>query len=108
MGTKEGINGDHRASSEETQKILMVFVGWCGSFLVSLTGGLILAWWVYEFHPANRQLWMVPFGLVLFVTPLIVWLSVLISEICSWKNGHVPSETQVVPSPDNSIPDPER
>ncbi|KAF3439803.1 hypothetical protein FNV43_RR18081 [Rhamnella rubrinervis] len=74
-----------------------------------MTGGLILGWWAYEFHPSNRQLWMVPFGLVLFATPLIVWLSLLISDICNSNNGVAQIRpNQLVPSSDDSIPDPER
>lgn len=101
MGTNKE-NGD-------AQRLLMVSVACFGSVLVSVTGGLILGWWVNEFHPTNRQLWMVPLGLVLFATPLIVWLALLVSDICNWKNGLVQIRSnQLVPSPDDSIPDPER
>ena len=49
---------------------------------MSMIGGLMLVWWDLEYHPTNSELWMVPFGLILMVTPLIVWFSAFISDIC--------------------------
>ncbi|KAE9619855.1 putative ATP-synthase-associated protein [Lupinus albus] len=45
------------------------------SLLLSIAGFFMLGWWLYKYHPTNSQLWMVPFGFILFLTPLIVWLS---------------------------------
>ncbi|KAF7843883.1 putative ATP-synthase-associated protein [Senna tora] len=56
---------------------LMIF---SASLLVSLGGISVLGWWIYKYHPANRELWMVPFGLILFLTPLIVGFSLMISD----------------------------
>lgn len=47
-----------------------------------MAGGLLLLWWDYEYHPTNSQLWMVPFGLILFVTPVIACFAVVVSEAC--------------------------
>lgn len=94
------------------KKIISFFV----SFLVSLAGGLTITWWRYEYHPDNRQLWMVPFGLVLLVTPAIVWFSLVFSDSCTLNITNIDQdmmiisrETQFVPSlKEDSIPDPER
>ncbi|KAB2056506.1 hypothetical protein ERO13_A11G100000v2 [Gossypium hirsutum] len=65
------------------KKTMNIFMACLWSFLVSLGGGLLLAWWEYQYHPTNRQLWMVPFGLILFFTPLIVWFAIFVSDILS-------------------------
>ncbi|XVE73644.1 hypothetical protein DITRI_Ditri11bG0135000 [Diplodiscus trichospermus] len=67
-------------------KIVKTHIACLWSFLVSLAGGLMLAWWEYEYHPTNRQLWMVPFGLILFATPLIIWFAIFVSNICSFTD----------------------
>jgi hypothetical protein len=43
-------------------------------------GAGVLVWWAVVFHPATRQLWMVPVGLVLLGTPLLAWLSLFASS----------------------------
>lgn len=100
------------ANHKEVLKIVKISVACFVSFLVSLVGGLTLAWWQFEYHHDNRQLWMVPFGLILFTTPVIVWVSVVFSDICALKiNDDISSrEAQPVPSSldDHSIPDPEK
>ncbi|KAJ6404416.1 hypothetical protein OIU84_012576 [Salix udensis] len=53
------------------------------SIPVSMAGGLLLLWWGYEHHPTNTQLWMVPFGLILFLTPLIAWVALVGSGTCT-------------------------
>jgi hypothetical protein len=51
---------------------------------VGLGGAALLVWWVLAFHQANAQLWMVPAGLVLLGTPVMVWLSLFASDdLCS-------------------------
>ena len=64
-------------------KIVKTCIACLVSFLVSMFGGLMLVWWDLEYRPTNSKLWMVPFGLILMVTPLIVWFSAFISDICS-------------------------
>lgn len=98
------------ASHKEVQKIVKITIACFVSFLVSLAGGMLLAWWQYEYHPDNRQLWMVPFGLILFTTPAIVWFSVVFSDICTPNtNDDTTAATQPgIPSLDDSTPDPER
>ncbi|GAB2271865.1 hypothetical protein Dimus_006695 [Dionaea muscipula] len=51
------------------------------SFMVSLIGGIILVFWEMDYHPRNSQLWMVPFGLIMFATPVIVWFSAFVSDL---------------------------
>lgn len=62
----------------------------------------MLGWWEHQYHPGNRQLWMVPVGLILFLTPLFAWLSLVISDLCSSSSpkDHHPS---LVPTPHASI-----
>lgn len=55
-----------------------------GLLFVSMGGGVILAWWSSKFHPSNRQLWMVPLGLILMVTPIIICFAVLL-ESCKYR-----------------------
>lgn len=43
--------------------------------LVSTLGGALLARWALAYHPNNEQLWMVPVGLVLCGTPVMVWFA---------------------------------
>lgn len=53
---------------------------WVVSMAVtSMVGGVVFGWWEFRFHPTNRQLWMVPFGLILMTTPMFVIMSLLIS-----------------------------
>ncbi|CAL0299185.1 unnamed protein product [Lupinus luteus] len=52
------------------------------SLLISIVGVLMLGWWLHKYHPTNSQLWMVPFGFILFLTPLIVCLS--LTTIPDW------------------------
>ncbi|RDY01147.1 hypothetical protein CR513_15566, partial [Mucuna pruriens] len=88
MGTPKGVeNGDY-GYYKENQGItkpyyVMIFIS---SLLLSITGGSMLGWWLHKYHPKNRQLWMVPFGLILLFTPVIVWFSLIISDLCIPKN----------------------
>lgn len=77
MGTDKE---EKHVENQEPKKIVRTCTACLWSFLVSITGGLMLCWWEYEHHPTNSQLWMVPFGLILFVTPVIAWFAVLVSE----------------------------
>lgn len=70
-----------------------------------LAGAGVLVWWAVAFHPAHKQLWMVPVGLVLLGTPLVAWLSMFASGACLWLTlvGRIradpPPGTAVVPGP---------
>ncbi|WRX09260.1 Putative ATP-synthase-associated protein - like 1 [Theobroma cacao] len=86
--------------AKEPKRVVKTYTACLWSFLVSLTGGLMLAWWEYEYHPTYRQLWMVPFGLILFTTPVIIWFAIFVSDICSF--------TEHVRPPDGSVHDPEK
>lgn len=52
-------------------------------FLVSIAGGVVLGWWEIVFRPSNSQLWMVPFGLVVLLTPVVIFFTVFISDLCN-------------------------
>lgn len=89
-------------SYKEPQKILQICLASLGSFLVSMTGGLVLAWWISHYHHSNTQLWMVPFGLVMFTTPILLCFAMFFSDICNLNSN------QQAPSMDHSISNPER
>uniref|UniRef100_A0A5B7CAY8 Transmembrane protein n=1 Tax=Davidia involucrata TaxID=16924 RepID=A0A5B7CAY8_DAVIN len=74
------------------------------SFLISMVGGLVLGWWKFKYHPTNSQLWMVPFGLILFVTPVIVGLSVSVSHLRHSKLRHRESVRSGASSPSHPKP----
>ena len=52
--------------------------------LTSLAGAALLVWWATQFHPDNRQLWMVPLGLILTGTPVVVWFALSASDV--WRS----------------------
>ncbi|GMH21768.1 hypothetical protein Nepgr_023610 [Nepenthes gracilis] len=56
------------------------------SFLVSMAGGVILVYWELDYHPTNSELWMVPCGLIMFATPVIIWFSSVVSDLCRPKD----------------------
>ncbi|KAK4578106.1 hypothetical protein RGQ29_028301 [Quercus rubra] len=88
MGSfKEGREESH-GERRERVKTCIVY-SW--SLMVSMIGGLTMGWWEYEYHPTNSQLWMVPFGLVLLITPLFAWFSIFVSDLCSSKVEDAPS-----------------
>ncbi|KAK7285744.1 hypothetical protein RJT34_20524 [Clitoria ternatea] len=86
MGSNEGEeNGSHKKIRWWITKpcLLVLF-----SLLVSTAGGSMLGWWLHKYHPTNTQLWMVPFGFLLFFTPLIVSLSLILPDICTVTKHH--------------------
>ncbi|XVF22302.1 hypothetical protein REPUB_Repub12eG0161200 [Reevesia pubescens] len=85
---------------KEPKKIVNTYIACLWSFLVSLSGALMLAWWESEYHPTNSQLWLVPLGLILFATPLFIWFAIFVSYICGF--------TEDVTPPDGSVHDPEK
>ncbi|GAB4861546.1 hypothetical protein Ancab_036738 [Ancistrocladus abbreviatus] len=77
------VNGvDHQEERQYWKACVACLV----SFLVSMTGGAILVWWEIDYHPTNSELWMVPFGLIMFATPVIVWFSSVFSDFCRPQN----------------------
>jgi len=77
--TKEVENGDYNESKRIiTKQYMMILVL---SLLISMLGGSLLVWWHHKYHSTNRQLWMVPFGLIFFLTPLIICFSLFISHL---------------------------
>jgi hypothetical protein len=44
-----------------------------------LAGTALLTWWALRFHPSYAQLWMVPVGLVLACTPVVVCVALFFS-----------------------------
>ncbi|CAL5383213.1 unnamed protein product [Camellia sinensis] len=97
-------------SYNKFQKIVKGCISCLAWFLMSMVGGLILVWWEVNYHPSNSQQWMVPIGLILMVTPVIVWFAAFVSETCSPRESYdgVSSLNQPVMSSDNSVHDPER
>ncbi|KAH7859357.1 hypothetical protein Vadar_000009 [Vaccinium darrowii] len=72
--------------------------------------GLILVIWQLKFHHTNTQLWMVPVGLIILITPVIVCVSSIVSDLSSPNKdddqGGVSSLNQPgVMSTDNSVQD---
>ncbi|CAK8544959.1 unnamed protein product [Lathyrus sativus] len=76
-------NGDYKKSKWITKLPYLVIL--FTSLLISIVGGCVLGWWLHKYHPSNEQLWMVPFGFVLFITPIIVLLSLIVSDPCFSK-----------------------
>lgn len=68
------------SASEDDKETRIGYLGWSA---VSLAGGVMLIWWEWCFHATNRQQWMVPLGLILFVTPILVCFSIFISDFLS-------------------------
>lgn len=78
--TKEVEKGDYNDESQRlTTKPYMMIFGF--SLLVSIFGGFLLVWWLHKYHSKNKQLWMVPFSLIFFLTPLIIWFFLFISHL---------------------------
>lgn len=76
----------HEANQEYyPEKIVKKCVICLCSILVCMAGGTLLLWWGYEYHPTNSQLWMVPLGLILLVTPVIAWVAAVVSATCNCK-----------------------
>ncbi|KAJ0110464.1 hypothetical protein Patl1_00674 [Pistacia atlantica] len=79
----------YEAGQLESEKRVKTCIACLWSLVVIMTGGLMLGFWEYEYHPTNSQLWMVPFGLIFLLTPAIIWFAVIFSEFCNSKNRHV-------------------
>lgn len=78
-------------------KRIIAFLGYLS---ISIGGGVMLTLWGLRFHPTNSQLWMVPLGLILLITPLIIWSSIFISNIFS--NSNVPFPAAAAADQENS------
>lgn len=74
------------------------------SLMVGIGGVAMLVWWRFKFHPTNRQLWMVPVGLILLGTPLITWLSIFLSSTllcCPFRSNTAARIQACVPDGDH-------
>ncbi|KAI4369813.1 hypothetical protein MLD38_018217 [Melastoma candidum] len=69
-------------SRDHLGKRLTACLAWSWVLSVSMIGGMMLGLWASWYHPTNSRLWMVPFGLVLVMTPVLAWVSMAASEIC--------------------------
>ena len=81
MGSNENEGGYYKKSrwiTKPSSCLLILF----SSLLISIAGASMLGWWLHKYHPSNTQLWMVPFGFLLFLTPLIICLSVILPDLC--------------------------
>lgn len=78
-----------------SSRLRNIILGTClnclASLSISMVGGLMLLWWETHYHPANRQLWMVPFALILLVTPLFVCSAAFFSDL----SNHESSDTTI-------------
>ncbi|KAL1350304.1 hypothetical protein HN51_014413 [Arachis hypogaea] len=84
MGSNEGEeNGEKR----RIRRAYLVVSLLC--LVISVAGGFVLGWWLYKYHPKNKQLWMVPFGFVLFLTPIICCLCLILPDFCTAKTDPV-------------------
>ncbi|KAK4267060.1 hypothetical protein QN277_023899 [Acacia crassicarpa] len=89
--------------------VIIIFVL---SALISVAGGFVLMWWNIKYRSEDSELWMVPFGLILFLTPMVIWFSLLVSDLCvsSSKEDEkfIPRSNKVVHPIDDSVWDPNR
>ncbi|PSS26250.1 Group XV phospholipase [Actinidia chinensis var. chinensis] len=93
-------------STHRFRKIVKKCIACLASFLMSMVGGFVLVFWELKFHPTNSQLWMVPLGLILSITPVIACFTSFISDVRSSNQDGVSSPNQpVANSMDNPIPD---
>ncbi|KAL3622307.1 hypothetical protein CASFOL_033718 [Castilleja foliolosa] len=67
------------ASYEDLKCKIVRCLGLC---VMSLLGMFMLGWWAFKYLSSNDEQWMVPLGLVLFLTPLLVSLALFISHSC--------------------------
>uniref|UniRef100_A0A7N0US46 Uncharacterized protein n=1 Tax=Kalanchoe fedtschenkoi TaxID=63787 RepID=A0A7N0US46_KALFE len=75
------VGGEGTCSFGQRCKGLKMFLVWLCLVLSSVAGGIVLMCWELRYHPSYTQLWMVPCGLILFGTPMILWFSVVVSDI---------------------------
>ncbi|XAR62923.1 hypothetical protein NMG60_11022662 [Bertholletia excelsa] len=79
--------GSHDEKREDRKSKYRDIVGGLASLSISMVGGVMLYWWAQKYHPRNRQLWMVPFGLILLATPVVVLFSVFVSDLRNPANS---------------------
>lgn len=76
--------GEENEDYSENQRKLKpasVIILFLLSVLISVAGGSVLGWWLHKYHPDNRELWMVPFGLIFLLTPIVIWFSLIVSDL---------------------------
>lgn len=84
--SKEDMEADAAAQLKRSFRgILRKWIACVGAFSISMVGGVMLTCWEMKYHQSNSQLWMVPFGLILLATPVVVWLSIFVSDILGSK-----------------------
>ncbi|KAH7664647.1 hypothetical protein IHE45_14G133200 [Dioscorea alata] len=94
---KISMEQDKAPVAKDSEKKTAVFAMMC-LLTISIAGGGLLVWWTVAFHPYNKQLWMVPFSLIILGTPIIVWLVLFASD-----SGR--SLELLVSSPPAAVPD---
>ncbi|KAL0923579.1 hypothetical protein M5K25_007640 [Dendrobium thyrsiflorum] len=60
--------------------------------VICAAGAGILGWWFQAFHASNQKLWMVPVGLIMLATPIVVCFSFAASGIRWSSAGLDPGE----------------
>ncbi|KAJ7951366.1 Group XV phospholipase [Quillaja saponaria] len=86
MGSNEAEKDKVCREKQEIVKVKPWSMTYLLSMCISIVGGFVIGWWVYKYHSTNSELWMVPFGLLLLVTPVFIWFSVVISDLFTSKN----------------------
>lgn len=81
-GQKEEEIEDNKKESSSSKTWMCIW--W--SLVMSISGGMLLGFWEYQYHSTYSQLWIVPFGLILLITPVFIWFAVLVSDICNSPN----------------------
>ncbi|KAJ0968645.1 hypothetical protein J5N97_025562 [Dioscorea zingiberensis] len=76
------------SEGEKTKKLWTAESAWL--LLMSFAGGGILVWWSLKFHESNRQLWMVPVGLLMLATPFVTAFSFFFSSSSSSSSAASP------------------
>ncbi|KAH0466019.1 hypothetical protein IEQ34_006122 [Dendrobium chrysotoxum] len=59
--------------------------------VICAAGAGILGWWFQAFHASNQKLWMVPVGLIMLGTPIVVCFSFAASGI-RWSSASLDPE----------------
>ncbi|MED6223271.1 hypothetical protein PIB30_072401 [Stylosanthes scabra] len=93
----ENNNGDYHYKERQQRMVITkayMVILLLLSLLISIFGGTMLGWWLHKYHPSNKHLWMVPFSLILFLTPAFVWFSIFISDFCISKNSDEQKEEE--------------
>lgn len=83
------MGSSYNMDKETKMKTMKMLIACFGSFLITMVGGLVLLLWEIKYHPSNSQLWMVPFGLIMFLTPVLACLAAFISDTVTTSSSQL-------------------